>query len=97
MEFMFFHFLDILKSFDKCDTYINTYQKRKLLQLWPHVCIMFRCFEFEHCINILLKFSLKIQVWNILWCCIIALKELQKHKVQFEYLHKDSAIPTFEA
>ncbi len=28
----------------------------------------FTCFENEHCINTLLKFSLKIQVWNILQC-----------------------------
>jgi hypothetical protein len=40
----------------------------------------------EHYINTLLKFSLKIQVWNILQCCIITLKELEKHKVQCEIL-----------
>jgi hypothetical protein len=26
IEFMFFHFLDILKSFDRCDICINTYK-----------------------------------------------------------------------
>ncbi len=52
---------------------------------------MFACFECEHYIDILLKFSLKIQVWNILQCCIIALKELQKCKVQ--YLHKGHKYP----
>jgi hypothetical protein len=42
---------------------------------------MFACLEFEQWINTLKKKFLKIQVWNILQCYIIALKELQKHKV----------------
>jgi hypothetical protein len=51
---------------------------------------MFTCFECEHYIHILLKFSLKIQVWNILQCAFIALTELQEHKVQCEILAEGS-------
>jgi hypothetical protein len=51
---------------------------------------MFTCFECEHYIITLLNFSLKIQVWNILQCCIIALKELQEHKIQCEILAEGS-------
>jgi hypothetical protein len=51
---------------------------------------MFTCFECDHCINILLEFSLKIWVWNILQCYIIAWRERQKDKVQCEILAQGS-------
>jgi len=56
-----FHFLDIFKSFDRCDTCIKTY-KFCFIAIGTSHLIMFTCFECEHCINTLLKFSLKIQV-----------------------------------
>jgi hypothetical protein len=53
---------------------------------------MFACLKSEHCINTLLKSSLKIQVWNILQCCIVALKELKNIKFNVKYLHKGHKI-----
>jgi hypothetical protein len=64
---------------------LNTYNFCLIL-IVTHVCITFACFECEHYNNTLLKFSLKIWVWNILQCYIIALNKFQKHKVQCEIL-----------
>ncbi len=59
MKFIFFHFLDILKSFDRFDICINTY-KFGLIVIVTSQLFMFACLKIEHCINILLNFSLKI-------------------------------------
>jgi hypothetical protein len=56
-----FHFLDILKSFDKCDTCINTYKFCLIAIVTPCLYYVYML-DYEHCISILWKFSLKIQV-----------------------------------
>ncbi len=39
-----------------------------------------------------MKISLKTQVWNILQCCIIALKEIKNIKFNVKYLHRNHKI-----
>jgi hypothetical protein len=68
MEFMFVKFLNILKSFDKCHVFINTYKFFFITIITSHL-YMFTCLECEHCINTLLKVSSQIRVWNILHYC----------------------------
>ncbi len=53
---------------------------------------MFTCLDYEHCINILLKFSLKIQVWNYCNVALLHFKNFKNIKFNVEYLHKGHKI-----
>jgi hypothetical protein len=53
---------------------------------------MFTCLDYEHCINILLKFSLKIQVWNYCNVVLLHFENFKNIKFNVEYLHKGHKI-----
>jgi hypothetical protein len=90
-EIHVFQFLSILKSFDRCDI-LHQYIQVLSYCNCNLMFVCFACLDCEYGINILYNFFLKIRVWNILQCCIIALKELHKHKVQCELLAKGHKI-----
>ncbi len=53
---------------------------------------MFTCFECEHCINTLLKFSLKIQFETYCNVTLLQYKNFKNIKFKVKYLHKGHKI-----
>jgi hypothetical protein len=79
----FFHFLNILNSLEKYDIYINAYK-------FCLIAIVTSCLYYGlHAlsVNIALIFDWNCpQKYEFETYCNVALKELQKHKVQCEIL-----------